>query len=235
MNIGFALRRNHLTSDPDDHYADVKPSGTVTQDELIGRMLDAGTTLTRTDIEGVFRLMEQETKSALREGFNVETGLVVFSVGINGVFKNDQDNFDRTRHKPDVNLRKGRELSNSLFEDVTFERIAETVDKSAPTPVKFNDFVSQQTNQVITPGGIGQIYGHRLKVDGEDENQGVFFVSEDGNKFRVPRLVTNTPSQLIFPIPELAPGHYTIEVNAIFRGRSNLRTGELPDTLEVLQ
>jgi hypothetical protein len=35
-------------------------------------------------------------------------------------------------------------------------------------------------DSIATPGGLANLTGYRLKYDTEDDNQGLFFIAEDG-------------------------------------------------------
>lgn len=95
------------------------------------------------------------------------------------------------------------------------------------------DVSSDMHNGTLTPGGMGQIVGHRLKFDASDENQGIFFVAADGTATRVTVVGRNMPADLMFMVPDgLTAGEYTLEVRAAFAS-NDVRSGALAVTLTV--
>jgi len=63
--------------------------------------------------------------------------------------------------------------------------------------------------------------------------QGVFFLAEDGTEVQAEVVGKNMPGELIFLVPALAVGAYTLEVRATFNGTAELRTGALEARLAV--
>jgi len=86
---------------------------------------------------------------------------------------------------------------------------------------------------VLTPGGMAQVTGHRLKFDPADAAQGVYFVAEGGGETKVDVVGRNKPAHLMFIVPQgLAPGDYTLEVRATVYSE-DVRTGALDAVLTV--
>jgi hypothetical protein len=87
---------------------------------------------------------------------------------------------------------------------------------------------------VNTPGGMGQIEGHRLKFDPTDAAQGIFFIAADGTETQVAIVGRNKPADLMFMVPDtLTAGEYTLEVRATIHGSTDVRTGALEAPLTV--
>ena len=91
---------------------------------------------------------------------------------------------------------------------------------------------NQQILNPLTPGGMGQLVGHRLKFDPADPNQGIFFVAPAGEA-RVQVVARNKPGELIFMVPALPAADYTLEVRATVHSSEDVRTGALEATLTV--
>ena len=87
---------------------------------------------------------------------------------------------------------------------------------------------------MLTPDSVGRVTGQHLKLEASDEQQGVFFIAEDGREIRAPMYVTIKPAQVIFTTPALDPGDYTLRVCAKVPGsKEKIRCGELERTLTV--
>lgn len=95
--------------------------------------------------------------------------------------------------------------------------------------MEYTDTNSRERNGLVTSGGMGELAGHRLKFDPTDENQGIYFVAEDGSATKVDVVGLNKPAALMFIVPDtLAPGDYTLEVRAIlFSFRVWIRTSKV--------
>jgi len=231
MPINYALFENNLTSDPDDFMAVVQPAGTAELDAVIDRMIQQGSTVTKSDTLSVLEDYYTAVESMLLEGVNVNTPLTNFTATIKGVFRGRTDSFDPSRHQVGPSVSPGKRLRR------TFSGRAQTVKQEAsrpsPTPLEYLDINSSLRNSAITPGGMGQIIGHRLKFDPNAPNQGVFFIDGGGLETRVGFVGRNMPSDLLFMVPAgLAAGEYTLEVRAALSD-SEIRHGALPNTLTV--
>jgi hypothetical protein len=108
----------------------------------------------------------------------------------------------------------------------------ETV-KRKPNPIKYSDLISGTSDDQLTPGGAGRLLGHRLQFEEANPEQGVFFVGTDGGATRIELAIRNMPKELIFVVPSLPPGEYTLQVRATTRSGEDLRTGALDQTLTV--
>lgn len=230
MTINYVLRENRLTSEPDDYMAMVISTRTVELQGVVDRMVERGSTVTKADILSVLEDFERALEGLLLEGVNVNLPFANFSSSIKGVFDSASDSFDATRHQVVPVVNPGRELRAVYRQGVSVQK-QETV-AVAPSLIDFIDLNTNERNSVLTPGGLGQISGNRLKFDPSDEQQGIFFVAADGTQTRVSVVGQNKPSTLIFLIPpELASGEYRLEVRAAMG--LEVRTGSLKQVLSV--
>jgi len=234
MPIKYYLVENNLTSDPDDYYARVEHVRSINEKEFIQFMLDENTGLDRSEIENVHILQKKVKKKLLNQGFRLNFSDESYETNISGVFNNKNDHFDRSRHKVYTSININTGLAG-VYDNVRMEKVEEVIDRSAPFPQLFEDMLSETTNQQLSPGGIGHVKGHRLKVNPGVEEEGVFLVDADGEDTKVSILARNKPAELIFYIPEgLTSGDYTLEIRAHFKGSKTLRLGQLKETLTVL-
>ncbi|WP_262920353.1 DUF4469 domain-containing protein [Parabacteroides sp. FAFU027] len=81
-------------------------------------------------------------------------------------------------------------------------------------------------NDRITPNRNLRIKGSKLKVVGEHESVGIFFVNEatsERTKVDPTDIVTNNPSELVIVTPGLAAGSYVLEVASQYSGAQLLK------------
>ncbi len=167
----------------------------------------------------------------LDDGDRLQTPIFRTSTSIKGVFVDQTDTFDRSRHYIRLNITPGEHIG-SIVEDLTVEKIAAT--KARPVLELYKDFATDTLNETITPGSSGELRGSHLKVDPEDEEQGIFFIAADGTETKVDMIMRNMPANLIFMIPEgLASGEYDIEVRVKLRRRNEIRVGSFDSPLIV--
>lgn len=232
MPIYFALYPNALTEDPDDYYAVVQPAQVRDKEDIADRIIEMGSTVTRADVLSVLNDRDEVVRAMLLDGDRVNTPLVSLSVSIKGVFNGPGDSFDPSRHQFNVIATPKRDLETWVQKNAQSQKVE--ADRPEPMPQRFIDITTGELNSLITAGSVVNIEGRRLKFDADDPEQGVFFVADDGTASRAEKIARNTPSELIVVVPDDLPsGNYTLEVRAILRGVSDVRTGELPHTLTV--
>jgi hypothetical protein len=88
------------------------------------------------------------------------------------------------------------------------------------------DVKTGSVNDLLTPNRNLKITGRKIRVDGDKEGIGVYFVnqtSRESAKVDPADLVVNDPSELIIVIPELVAGTYKLQVNTQFSHNSLLK------------
>ncbi len=234
MPIQYALFENHLTADPDDYAAIVETSASAEGDDLVQDIIDQGSTVGRPDILAVTAALKLACQRRLEQGQRVNYfGMMDFFPRIKGVFNGATDSFDPARHSVDVGANPGAELRKAVQTAASVEKV-EAV-KPAPNPVENYDIASSTTNDVVTPGNIGQLTGNRLKFDPAEADEGLYFVATAGGETQVTTIQKNKPSQLVFLVPAgLVAGTYHLEVRARMASGTSareLRVGRLDATL----
>ncbi len=230
MPIQYSLRENHLTPEPNDFMASVSPTRTVEMEDVIDRMVERGSTVTKADILSVMEDFEKALVSFIQEGTFVNLPFANYSTSIKGVFEGHDDIYDSKRHQIMINLNAGKEIKVLTKRRLSVEK-QEAVTPS-PHLTVFTDFNTGEKNSILTPGGMAQIMGHRLKVNPEVEEEGVYFVKEDAAETKITVIGQNKPASLMFMIPtELTSGDYTLEVRV--KVGESVRTGKLSNTLSV--
>lgn len=229
LKIFYSLRKNPFT-DNDDYYAQVYTKGPLDEDALRERMLAeaGGTTLTYEAIIAACQLREDTIIAALLEGYTVNTNTARYRLSIKGVFAAITDYFDPRRHRAQIKITAGKRLKKAV-KQARMQKVAAR--DQEPRPLDYYDHGSETRNISITPFSGATLHGFRLKVDLAQPDEGIFFVAADRSATRVTQVMDNSPRRLIFMVPELAPGDYTLQIRARFG--ADLRTGVLFDTLTV--
>lgn len=208
--VRYTLIGNFLTK-ARDFRARVLSTRTATIDDVVEHIVQQGSTVTRSDILSVLEGYYRAVEHLLLGGARVKTPLAKFSISIKGTFKHHFDPFDPERHQVTGKVSIGARLKKAIHTRVRVER--KWRGSNRPDPLEFFDITSGERDGTLTPGGIGKVTGHRLKIDPDDETQGIFFVNADGDLTRVTLLAENSPAKLIFEIPpDLAPGGHRLVV-----------------------
>lgn len=231
-NIPYSLSDNKLTADPNDLRAQVRITATVGIEDLAESIVRPGSTVTKAEFLAMWEELGAEVERRVQRGESVVTDLFTVRPTLTGVWANDQDSFDPTRHRGRLRLGTGVRLRRTEPK-LRFE-LERAQDQSAPQPGHLEDFTSETTNDTLTKGGTVRLKGDNLKYDPTDADQGLFLVSGTGTATRVTKVLTNKPSELLFIVPPtLGAGTYKVEVRAKPKGSKQLRTATLGTALTV--
>lgn len=230
MSISYSLYKNHLTNGANNYRAVVQFNGVIDLEGIIDRMVARGTITSRASALAALEDYFATVESALLDGFKVITPMDIYAISIRGNFDGQTDGFTPGRHSTEAVVSPGPRLRRIIREKMHPQKQIAT--EVRPILLEFIDTNSGERDSVLTPGGLGQLAGHRLKFDLADPGQGLFFIAADGSATRVEVIAKNTATELIFLIPvSLAPGDYTLEARVLFS--EALRSGALAPTLTV--
>ncbi len=197
--------------------------------DIVKEVAQRGTTASEPDIESIVWHVVDVMTDYLVRGVIVDTPLGRFRLTIRGTFRSPDDRFDPKRHDIDIKVIPAREMRKRISRDVRLAREMATF--PAPDLFFYYDTVADCNNSILTPGGLGQIRGKNLHFERNDPEQGIAFIAEDRSITWVRLAAKNKPGELIFMVPDLAPGRYRLEVHALVSGQ--VRTGYLDETLTV--
>jgi len=230
--IEYVIRKSTLSTTPEAYVASVCPGQPADMEEVIERITEHDSTVSKPDILCVLEDFFLAVERLLLEGRNVNTPLASFRVSIKGFFDGLNDAFDPTRHRLVARVSAGPRLRSAVTDRAAALK-QEEVGKRTPKPNGYVDVNTGAHDSTLTPGGLGQVLGYRLSFDPADSEQGIFFIAADKTATRVETVGRNKPGELLFTVPVLAPGSYTLEVRAILNDNHEVRGGQLAATLIV--
>jgi hypothetical protein len=223
-----------LTPDPDDQVAIPANIHSCTDEEIIDRILQRGTTLTRADLLASINVYHAEHGYIVDEGNGFNTGLINAGPNILGKFNGVTDSYDSSRHKMRYNVNFSKSIQEKVGK-VKMTKVQAPV--TGPIIAAIKDSISGLTDGTLSVGGVLDIAGSRLKVYPEIPEDGVYFIASDGTEYKVSTLVENKPSRLIVMTPALPASNYTLEVRTHFIGGSaqgkQLRKAQFSKVLNV--
>ena len=233
--IKYALRENLLTSDPDDCMAQVVDARSYSQEDIAQEMIKRGSSLTAADIAAYQKLEAEVYADIIANGGNVNTPLISTSFSITGVFANQTDSFDKTRHAIKLNVNAG-----SALREAAAKATAQKVEAASTDP-----YITSVTDKVsgdsaaIKAGSVMELTGARLKFDASDEEQGVFLLTSSG-EVRCATIIENKPARLLVLLPaDISAGEFSVEVRTRLGSdrnpRKNVKSGKYAKTLSAVK
>lgn len=216
----FYLRENSLTTDnPDDCVAEIFTTPkTLHNEDIANAIMEEGSEVTLETTLSIINKRDRIVRNYILDGNSVLTEICQFTPRITGVFPSSNAQFNAEVNKLTLDI----VLSNGMRDAL---RTVKTVNLGPKRDVAAISLVTDTLTGLsgtITPNEDIHIQGSRLKVVGDENIAGVFFVAADGTATRVTRRLTiNAPSELIARVPALADGEYTLRI-VTFYSQSNL-------------
>ena len=233
MSLQYSLVDNPITPDPNDCRAVLMVLRSLKTEDIIERVTSRGSSVTKAGALSVWEEICLAIANALKEGYAINTELFNILPTMTGVFINNEDSFDPSRHSINFRITPGERI-RKIESLVTVEKVPAS--QRLPVLSRYDDTTTGAQDDVITPGKPARIIGVNLKFTETEPAQGIFFVrTADGVAIRVSdKLSRNKPGELIFLNPSnLTPGSYRLEVRTILPSNTTIRTGVFPYEITV--
>ncbi|MDR0699046.1 MAG: DUF4469 domain-containing protein [Tannerella sp.] len=198
--MDYFLINNHLTHDPNDQVAIPTNIRSYSDDQIIDRIMQRGTTLTRPDLLAGIRAYQEEHGYIVEEGNGFNTGLLNAGPNIIGKFDSATDSYDRSRHKMHYSVNFSRTIQDMIGK-IKMNKVQ--APNTCPVITAIKDSQSGLTDGMLSAGGVLDIAGSRLKVYPDLPDDGVYFIDAGGKEYKAVTLVENKPSRLIVMLPAL--------------------------------
>jgi hypothetical protein len=235
MSIDYALYQNKLTEETDLYAAKVLITTSADLETIADRIVEQGSTVTRTDVIAVLEGAVIACENLLLEGARVNFGgLFDAFPKIKGKFNGITDHYDPSRHQVDVGAAPGSRVRKTVRENAAVSKLETILPR--PLVLEYVDLGTGETNNHITAGNIGTINGNRLAFDPNADDEGIYLVGEAGaDTVKVTEIQKNKPSELVFMVPALAERTYWLQVRRRFTPEGDLRTGQLDTILSITE
>lgn len=139
----------------------------------------------------------------LINGGSVEAEFFNFSLQVKGLFDYSQDTFKKGRNSIELQVRPTKKLQEILDSLTCKISLGKTITASIKNVY---DGVSKSENKFITRGGFLKIKGENIRLFGNDERVGLYFVSEsdemDFIKLSDSQIINSLPSELHCIVPD---------------------------------
>lgn len=230
------LYDNVLTEKENDYSGRVAITGSLHNTDLADRIVKARTEYRRETILNILGMADDIKIEAIAEGKSVVDGVGQWLLNFGGgPLEGQNPVFDPQKHKFGVTYAPGKALLDAMKRLVPSFRIA----KTGPVINGITDSTTKSVSQILTPNAPAIISGSGLLLKGDDPTVGVYFTPDGANKtpVKVSVIVSNTTSQIIIQIPNLADGQYllsvTTQAGASYSVVKEPRTYQYPILLSV--
>jgi len=177
-----------------------------------------GAEVTASAMEHATELFLKEMAYQLCDGYSINTGYFTAGTQIRGTFNSLQDSFDTEKHSILFQFTQGEKL-RALIPGIEVD----IVGLAEVTNVihQITDVNSGSINDILTPNRNLKIHGSKIKIVGENPDNGIYFVNTTTGartKANTNDIAVNKPSELIIIIPNLAKGTYRLELATQYTG-----------------
>jgi hypothetical protein len=216
-SIKAQLYDNVLTENPNDFIARVASEKSLNiKDICLAATTRGGSDISAAAMEHAVNLWLKEMAYSLCDGFSVNTGWFSASANIKGVFDSPAEKFNPSKHNILFAFSQGSLLRKELGSvEVLITGVADIQFYIA----QVTDVKTGSVNDLLTPNRNLRISGGKLRIAGESEENGVYFINQATNertKVDASDIVNNNPSELIIVIPALTAGSYKLEIATQF-------------------
>lgn len=233
------LYDNQLTKDnPNDFIARTVSERSLSVKQICESAVNrGGADISASAMEHATELFLKEMAYQLCDGFSVNTGYFTANTQIRGVFDSPSETFNSEKHSILFQFNQGEKLRAEIPKiEINILGVAD----ASSAILQVTDVKSGNINDLLTPGRNLKISGTKIKVGGDNPENGIYFVSTDTNtrtKVEETDVVVNNPSELIVIIPTLPAGTYKLEIVTQQSGSTLLkepRTAAFEKVLTVL-
>ncbi|MDR0873498.1 MAG: DUF4469 domain-containing protein, partial [Prevotellaceae bacterium] len=206
---------------PNDFTARVNSERSLNIEQICAAAVTrGGADISAAAMEHAVKLFLKEMGYQLCDGFSVNTGYFTASTHIRGVFNSPQEHFDPSKHSVLFQFHQGETLRAEL---PTIEVEVLGVADSGLSIAQVTDVKSGSVNDLLTPGRNLKISGHKIKIAGDNPENGVYFVNQISQariQIEPSDIVVNNPSELIVVIPDLPISTFKLEISTQYGGNS---------------
>lgn len=171
------------------------------------------------DIVKILELTNNAKLARVAEGYTIDDGINKFHAKVDGIFDSKSDTFSPEKHHLTIathSTSKAKKIISSIVPVIGLGNSRE------PYITSVED-VKTKSSTLLTRGGLIIVSGSNIKIAGDKEGTGFFFVNLDDDSKSVKILpeefAINDPSKVVLGIPfNLENGKYTIKIVTQYGG-----------------
>lgn len=228
MRLKFSLYPNPFRKK--EHMATVQPQRISTLDDVLQDMADRSRRYSATELKGIFSLFLETVAYLLKDGHHIHLPFLKITTSISGKFMDENDRFDPKRHRVNVKVNPGKELS-ALGKEIKVQKVK----PSRPNPwISSVRGFTQLGNGKVAAGRPAEIRGKHLKFDESHPEQGLFLIGVGHPDIRITEVHVNLSTRLLFQVPADVPeGSYQLMIRTTVGNSTELRQGYSHDAVQV--
>jgi hypothetical protein len=207
------LYDNPLTPDPNDFTIRIATEKALdVHDVSKSATSRGGANMTPETMTNAVELWFKEMAFRACDGFPINTRWFTVQPNVKGVANSPNEKFNPAKHTLSFDFRQGSLMRKEL-QGVEVQILG--VASSGLSIAQVTDIRTGSVNDLLTPGRNLRISGTRLRIAGENPENGVWFINletQERTKVEEQDIATNNPSELMIIIPALTEGTYQLAV-----------------------
>lgn len=217
-NLPVALYPNKMRQSNDGkltYYAKTINRGVCTNADLVDDVIASGQNdgVSKEQILRIAELLNEAKMQRVSDGYTVDDGINRFCAKVKGTFDSDSDTFSSDRHAIGLSVHPSSAANDRLS---SLRPVIRQGNEIKPVVTGVFDLESKG-DTVLTRGGFLNISGTNIRIGGESEEVGLYFIhSQDDTKdvkLSAEKLGINTQNRLACVIPSgLEEGSYRLKV-----------------------
>ena len=219
-NLPVALYKNSMLADTKaSYYAQTITRGICSDEDIANDIIVSGLNdgLTKEQILRLLNVTRNARLARLLDGYAVDDGIKRSLLHVKGGFDSESDTFSRERHSVDISSYTTHAAKQVLAEIKPVIRLGNA---RHPVITAVRD-VKSKSADTLTKGGYLEIRGKNIRIYGDDQEVGLYFVNEQDSsktvRLSADDLGINKPTCLACVVPaELEAGTYRIQVATQF-------------------
>jgi len=221
----YTLRKNKIASkDGDTYIAMTTDYKTYSREDLVEQICKReGSILKTTETRAVLDVFFDQLADNLEQGIAYKDDFFSLRTNIKGVFTDEYDKYDPSRHSLKASLSQGKELKQRLAGIKPRKAHEKNI---APEIMEVINLLDPDKGTQMDAGQVIELKGERLKFNEDDKEQGVFLESITGHRktYRLVKYRRIMPSGFYCFLPEDIPeGEYMVYLKAQTRRSSFIR------------
>lgn len=219
--LAYLYENPFNTTEVTNYVARVFRDRTLTLDDIIKLAIERGNSdLSATAIKNGVEAAMTEIGYQLGNGMAVNIGYVQFYSTIHGIFDSLHDTFDTDRHSVDFSCSIGADLVDAIG-DYNVNILGES--QAAFYISNVTDNYTGTADSTLSAGHTINITGGKIKIAGDGDDIGVWFVNADDNtETQAVELTRNYPSEVGALVPALSSGSYYVRITTQYCGSGTL-------------
>jgi hypothetical protein len=206
-----------ITNRKDDRFGRVVTDKSLKEDDLINLAVLRRTDLSPTTLRASLDILKEIAVEQIANGASVYFGLGYFNMIVSGVFIGDHAKWNPEKHSLHVKATASVELRNAIKASQVNVR---GMSQSGIVINNLHDVTSGEDNARLTPGGGVNLQGVKIKIAGENEDNGIFLTEQTTQTVTAiapTAILLNDPSKISFIVPaDLPAGDYKLSITTQF-------------------